>query len=111
MKFASRSVFSSVISCARPSVPLSLITISFFCLMSRPLPAQTPPAGDEGYFKYQKVMVPMRDGVKLETVILTPRDQREPLPILLTRTPYGVPTEKDYAGYHPQPESLDADGY
>ena len=79
--------------------------------MSRPLPAQTPPAGDEGYFKYQKVMVPMRDGVKLETVILTPRDQREPLPILLTRTPYGVPRAESYTGYHADPNSLEAAGY
>jgi predicted acyl esterase len=42
-------------------------------------------------FRYQEVMVPMRDGVHLQTVILTPVGMREPLPILLQRTPYGVP--------------------
>ncbi len=47
-------------------------------------PAEKPP------FTYQEVMIPMRDGVHLETVILTPVDQKDPLPILLTRTPYGV---------------------
>lgn len=36
-------------------------------------------------------MIPMRDGVHLQTVILTPLDQKGPLPILLRRTPYGVP--------------------
>ncbi len=36
-------------------------------------------------------MIPMRDGVHLETVILTPLNQTSPLPILLERTPYGVP--------------------
>ena len=36
-------------------------------------------------------MVPMRDGVHLQTVILTPLDQKGPLPIMLRRTPYGVP--------------------
>ncbi len=33
----------------------------------------------------------MRDGVHLQTVILTPIDQKGPLPILLERTPYGIP--------------------
>ena len=36
----------------------------------------------------------MRDGVHLQTVILTPVEQRGPLPILFRRTPYGVPDEK-----------------
>jgi len=36
-------------------------------------------------------MIPVRDGVHLQTVILTPVDQQGPLPILFRRTPYGVP--------------------
>ena len=35
-------------------------------------------------------MIPMRDGVKLHTRIFTPREKREPLPILMQRTPYGI---------------------
>ena len=42
-------------------------------------------------FKLQEVMIPVRDGVHLQTAILTPVDQQGPLPILLRRTPYGVP--------------------
>ena len=42
-------------------------------------------------FTFQEVMVPVRDGVRLQTVILKPVDQSRPLPILLRRTPYGVP--------------------
>ncbi len=42
-------------------------------------------------FTYKKVMVPVRDGIKLETVIMAPADQSGPLPILFRRTPYGVP--------------------
>jgi uncharacterized protein len=42
-------------------------------------------------FKLQEVMIPVRDGVHLQTAILTPVDQKGPLPILLRRTPYGVP--------------------
>jgi len=42
-------------------------------------------------FTLQEVMIPMRDGVRLQTVILTPLDKSGPLPILFRRTPYGVP--------------------
>ena len=42
--------------------------------------------------KYKKtsVMIPVRDGVKLFTVILTPVDAKMPSPILIQRTPYGA---------------------
>ncbi len=38
----------------------------------------------------QDVMIPMRDGVKLHTVILRPTDTNQALPFLMSRTPYGV---------------------
>ena len=48
-------------------------------------------------FERREAMIPMRDGVKLFTIILIPRI-KEPMPIMLTRTPYGasmrVPPEK-----------------
>src|SRR5262249_44609980 len=47
-------------------------------------PAAKPP------FKFQEVMIPMRDGIRLQTVILIPVDQKGALPILLLRTPYGI---------------------
>ncbi len=50
----------------------------------------TPVAVAESPFTFQRVMIPMRDGVKLETVILTPRNAKGPLPILVQRTPYGI---------------------
>jgi uncharacterized protein len=50
---------------------------------------QTTP--EKSLFRYQEVMIPMRDGIHLQTVILTPVAQNAPLPILLKRTPYGVP--------------------
>ena len=43
-------------------------------------------------FTYQKVMVPVRDGVRLETVIMAPAHRTGPLPILFRRSPYGVPS-------------------
>ena len=50
--------------------------------------SQTP---SKPLFKLEEVMIPVRDGVRLQTVILTPVDQQVPLPILFRRTPYGVP--------------------
>lgn len=41
-----------------------------------------------------RAMIPMRDGVKLETVSFTPRDAKGPLPILFMRTPYGAPSDQ-----------------
>lgn len=42
-------------------------------------------------FTFEEVMIPTRDGVRLQTVIFTPTDKTGPLPILFRRTPYGVP--------------------
>ncbi len=41
-------------------------------------------------YSRQDVMIPMRDGVKLHTIIITPKANAGPQPILLTRTPYGA---------------------
>jgi putative CocE/NonD family hydrolase len=42
-------------------------------------------------------MVPMRDGVKLFTVVLSPTNNTKPFPFLIQRTPYGadVPIKED----------------
>ena len=37
-------------------------------------------------------LIPMRDGVRLRTIVFTPRDSAVSYPILLTRTPYGADT-------------------
>ncbi len=67
-----------------------LLRVSLLILLAAPAFAQSGPEGAKPPFTYQEVMIPMRDGVHLQTVILTPVDQKGPLPILLTRTPYGV---------------------
>jgi len=61
-------------------------------------------------FKLQEVMIPVRDGVHLQTVILTPVDQAGPLPILFRRTPYGVP-DKPPANMPSSIKELAQDGY
>jgi putative CocE/NonD family hydrolase len=43
---------------------------------------------------FREVMIPMRDGAHLQTVILTPKSAHGPLPILIQRTPYGTPARE-----------------
>src|SRR5207247_3289357 len=52
-------------------------------------PAQFTPVTDSFDYARREVMIPMRDGVKLHTVILAPKGARN-APILLTRTPYNA---------------------
>ena len=69
-----------------------------------PLAAQTPqqsptlpnerpdklvPTYDGFDYVRREVMIPMRDGVKLHTVILVPKGAKD-APVLLTRTPYNA---------------------
>src|SRR5258708_7180316 len=61
-------------------------------------------------FSFREVMIPMRDGVRLQTVILTPTDTSRPLPILFRRTPYGVPADAR-SGIGQSLEFLLRDGY
>jgi uncharacterized protein len=44
----------------------------------------------ENYTKTEH-MVPMRDGVKLFTIVYSPKNQAEEYPLMLHRTPYGSP--------------------
>jgi putative CocE/NonD family hydrolase len=79
------------------AIPVFLL----FLLVDPLLHAQSPaPAATavvaKSIWRVQEFMVPMRDGVHLQTVVITRRDQTQPLPILLTRTPYGVPTQEEF---------------
>ncbi len=59
------------------------------------LPSETPTTFVESTYGFDhvktKVMIPMRDGVKLNTVIIVPKGAKG-APILLTRTPYNADT-------------------
>ncbi|HTQ65299.1 MAG TPA: CocE/NonD family hydrolase, partial [Puia sp.] len=69
--------------------------------------------------KYKKtsVMIPMRDGVKLYTAIVTPVDINKDLPILIQRTPYGANSglPEDNIIFSPSPRfayyNMSQDGY
>jgi uncharacterized protein len=99
----------------RPALLLSIISvvllISAFAQTAQQSPSQ-PEA--KPLFKFQEVMIPVRDGIHLQTVILTPLgqkdDQQGPLPILFRRTPYGVP-EKSPTEMPASLKELAKDGY
>lgn len=59
-------------------------------LAARPLAAQETPDLRALYAKAD-YMVPMRDGVKLFTIVYAPRDTTRTYPVLLLRTPYSIP--------------------
>jgi uncharacterized protein len=83
------------------------LSLCFLILIASYSQAQETPAP---LFKFQEVMVPVRDGVHLQTVILAPIDQKGPLPILFRRTPYGVPASAP-PRIPPAWKELAADGY
>src|SRR5581483_2038857 len=59
-------------------------------------PAQLEPATETWDYTRREVMIPMRDGVRLHTVILVPKGAKN-APILLTRTPYDATALTSYA--------------
>jgi len=65
-----------------------------------PLPNETPakytPATSTWDYTRRDVMIPMRDGVRLHTVILIPKGAHR-APMLLTRTPYDATATTSYA--------------
>jgi hypothetical protein len=70
----------------------ALLATAILALGAGTLPAQTAatPARTPLEFEKREEMIPMRDGVKLHTLIYTQKGVTEPRPIILTRTPYGI---------------------
>jgi uncharacterized protein len=57
---------------------------------------ETAKAPDYGtLFRKTDVMISMRDGVRLHTEIYAPNDAKGPLPLFLTRTPYGLADDEN----------------
>ena len=69
----------------------SLIKLALFVIVLPLLvhAQANPPDPPAGFDKIEQ-MVPMRDGVKLHTIIYAPKSRSGPLPILFNRTPYGI---------------------
>lgn len=83
---------------------LICVLVSGIC----PVFAQAPKADDK--YNRQEVMITMRDGIQLHTVIFTPKVQTDKLPFLLSRTPYGV-NEYPSPEKNPYIKDMADDGY
>jgi len=81
-----------------------LAALAVLAVLSSGAVAQQPV--DSAYVRTD-VMIAMRDGVKLFTVILAPRNVATPLPILMSRTPYGVKDEASFMASRAKPLGLD----
>jgi putative CocE/NonD family hydrolase len=72
---------------------LLVVAVAAPAFSDQTLPNETPatfsPRVDGFDYTKREVMIPMRDGIKLQTVILIPRGAHH-APILLSRTPYGA---------------------
>jgi putative CocE/NonD family hydrolase len=74
----------------------ALLCLLIASVLTQPLVAQSEipkefsPVTDAFDHERREVEVPMRDGVKLHTVIIIPKNTSAPSPIILTRTPYGA---------------------
>jgi len=73
-------------------LPVILLFTSVLC----PAPSHCQQTVQKSNYRVQEFMVPMRDGVRLQTVVIAKANLAEPLPILLTRTPYGVLTQETF---------------
>ena len=84
-----------------------LVSFLIFSFLSHHGIAQ---ASNDDQYNRQEVMITMRDGIKLHTVLFIPKNKTGALPFLLERTPYGI---NDY----PSPEKngyvkdMATDGY
>ncbi len=107
-----RTVLAPVLGGLLFGAPLAAQTPSPPAAQYPALPSETPakfvPATDSFDYVRRDVMIPMRDGVKLHTVILVPKGAKG-APILLTRTPYDatkLTSHAQSAHLGPDPERL-----
>ena len=97
----------------RVALAMSLVAVLFvtaFFLAAGAARGQEAASAGKPVFTWREVMIPVRDGVHLQTVIIAPAEQKEALPILFRRTPYGVP-EKAPEQMPGSWKELMADGY
>ncbi len=75
-------------SISRAALAVSCAAAAWLAL-ARDIPAQAPYDVKATYVK-RELHIPMRDGVKLFTIVYSPKDTTRPYPLLMTRTAYGI---------------------
>jgi putative CocE/NonD family hydrolase len=75
----------------RRLVPSLLLSLAVLCAAAGPAHAQLADFKSvrESYTR-QDFQIPMRDGVKLYTIVYSPKDDSQKYPMLMTRTPYSI---------------------
>jgi predicted acyl esterase len=93
--------------------PLVVSSLLVVFIAGAPLGGQEPVFDLKANYAKREYMVPMRDGVKLYTIVYTPRDTTRDQPILLFRTPYSIrPYEPDvYRAVLGPSREFERDGY
>ena len=78
-------------------ITISILLAPFSFASAQTLPSETPqelkPTNYGLEYERRDVMIPMRDGVKLHTVVIVPKsviESKKKAPMLLTRTPYNA---------------------
>lgn len=74
---------------ARSTFVLLSLLVSLAVMGQSEIPPSFSPVTDAFDHERREVMIPMRDGVKLHTIIVRPKGVTA-APIILTRTPYGA---------------------
>jgi putative CocE/NonD family hydrolase len=127
MKLKRLNICLVVFACLASTAPLAKLAVaqkSETPTNSVDLPSETPakfvPVTSSFDYQKREVMIPMRDGVKLHTVILLPKGAKN-APILLTRTPYSATGQTSHAasshlgailnGYDNATDVIVEDGY
>ena len=67
-------------------------TFASMCGATTLMAQDSVPTYVRDHYTRREYGIPMRDGVKLRTIVFSPNDTAIPYPILLTRTPYGADT-------------------
>jgi putative CocE/NonD family hydrolase len=77
----------------RPPAPRLIVGVIALCLLTLEFQTgarQSSPFNVKDRYVKSEHQIPMRDGVKLYTVVYSPRDASQKYPILMTRTPYSA---------------------
>ena len=107
MSFRERKIAAVLSISFKLGLVANLLVVALAAFQAPPVQAKYKPH----IFNRQEVMIPVRDGVRLQTVIFTPKKATQPLPFLILRTPYGVPENEDGLAGSGNFQELIADGY
>lgn len=88
-----------------------LLFVCFFLICESLLAQNQDSAYMRANYDKFEYFIPMRDGIKLYTLVYMPKDKSKPYPILLNRTPYNASGYGDFKTWGHPSKYLVQDGY